>query len=98
VQASNLPGVTEPVYVAGSRIERMYPFGPLPGCAVMITLISHEGQCCIGVNLDSAAVSDPDGLVADLQAGIDEVVALAKPPAPKPAKRARARKATRPGT
>ncbi|GAA3158795.1 hypothetical protein GCM10010531_07690 [Blastococcus jejuensis] len=77
VQVSNMPGVAEPVYIAGSRIVRMYPFGPLPGCAAMITLISHEDQCCIGINVDSAAVTDPSGLVADLQAGLDEVVALA---------------------
>jgi WS/DGAT/MGAT family acyltransferase len=78
VQVSNVPGVTHPVYIAGSRIERMYPFGPLPGCAAMITLLSHEAQCCIGMNLDAAAVRDPAGLVADLQAGLDEVVALAQ--------------------
>jgi WS/DGAT/MGAT family acyltransferase len=78
VQISNVPGVTHPVYIAGSRIERMYPFGPLPGCAAMITLLSHEGQCCIGVNVDAAAVTDPAGLVADLQAGLDEVVALGR--------------------
>ncbi|MGY1795130.1 wax ester/triacylglycerol synthase family O-acyltransferase [Geodermatophilus sp. SYSU D00525] len=76
VQVSNMPGVAHPVYIAGSRILRMYPFGPLPGCAAMVTLLSHEDQCCIGVNLDSAAVTDPAGLVADLQAGLDEVVAL----------------------
>jgi WS/DGAT/MGAT family acyltransferase len=78
VQVSNMPGVAEPVYIAGSRIVRMYPFGPLPGCAAMITLISHEDQCCIGINVDSAAVTDPSGLVADLQAGLDEVVALGR--------------------
>jgi WS/DGAT/MGAT family acyltransferase len=76
VQVSNVPGVTEPVYIAGSRITRMYPFGPLPGCAAMITLLSQEDRCCIGANLDRAAVTDPAGLVADLQAGLDEVVAL----------------------
>jgi WS/DGAT/MGAT family acyltransferase len=77
VQVSNVPGVTEPVYIAGSRITRMYPFGPLPGCAAMITLLSQEDRCCLGVNADRAAVTDPAGLVADLQAGLDEVVALA---------------------
>lgn len=76
VQVSNLPGVTHPVYVAGSRIVRMYPFGPLPGCAAMITLLSHEDTCCIGINVDAASVTDPAGLVADLQAGLDEVLAL----------------------
>ncbi|MDQ1660114.1 MAG: putative phosphoserine phosphatase / 1-acylglycerol-3-phosphate O-acyltransferase [Blastococcus sp.] len=78
VQVSNLPGGADPLYIAGSRITRMYPFGPLPGCGAMITLLSHEDQCCIGLNLDSAAVTDPDGLVADLRAGLDEVIALAR--------------------
>jgi WS/DGAT/MGAT family acyltransferase len=78
VQVSNVPGVREPVWIAGSRITRMYPFGPLPGCAAMITLLSQEDRCCIGANLDRAAVTDPAGLVADLQAGLDEVVALGK--------------------
>jgi hypothetical protein len=76
VQVSNLPGGTDPLYIAGSRITRMYPFGPLPGCGAMITLLSYEDQCCIGLNLDAAAVTDPEGLVADLRAGLDEVIAL----------------------
>ena len=76
IQVSSIPGVPYPVYVAGSRITHMYPFGPLPGCAVMITLISHDGTCCIGINSDTLAITDPGGLVEDLQAGLDEVVAL----------------------
>jgi hypothetical protein len=76
VQVSTVPGVPHPVYIAGSRIDRMYPFGPLPGCAAMITLISHDGVCCIGVNTDRAAVTDPAALAADLQSGLDEVRAL----------------------
>ena len=78
VQVSNMPGGAQPLYIAGSRIVRMYPFGPLPGCGAMITLLSHEDRCCIGINVDSAAVTDPAGLVADLQAGLDEVVALGR--------------------
>jgi HAD superfamily hydrolase (TIGR01490 family) len=81
VQVSNVPGVPYPVYIAGSRITHMYPFGPLPGCAAMITLISHNEECCIGVNTDTAAVTDPGGLADDLRAGLDEVVALARFPA-----------------
>ncbi|HCU95837.1 MAG TPA: hypothetical protein DHU96_25230 [Actinobacteria bacterium] len=54
----------------------MYPFGPLPGCAAMITLISHDGGCCIGINTDMSAIADPTGLAHDLRAGLDEVVAL----------------------
>ena len=76
VQVSNVPGVPYPVYIAGSRITHMYPFGPLPGCAAMITLISHNEGCCIGTNTDTAAITDPGGLAEDLRAGLDEVVAL----------------------
>lgn len=78
VQASNVPGVPHAVYIAGSRITHMYPFGPLPGCAAMITLISHDGTCCIGVNLDPASVTEPEVLMAGLRAGLDEVVALGR--------------------
>jgi hypothetical protein len=77
VQASNVPGVAHPVYIAGARIMRMYPFGPLPGCAAMITLISHDGTCCIGINVDPAAVARPEVLVEGLRAGLAEVTALA---------------------
>jgi HAD superfamily hydrolase (TIGR01490 family) len=76
VQVSSIPGVPYPVYIAGSRITHMYPFGPLPGCAAMITLISHDGECCIGINTDTSAVTDPGRLADDLRAGLDEVVAL----------------------
>jgi hypothetical protein len=76
VQVSSIPGVPYPVYIAGSRITHMYPFGPLPGCAAMITLLSHDGDCCIGINSDTMAVSDPGRLADDLRAGLDEVVAL----------------------
>jgi len=76
VQVSSIPGVPYPVYIAGSQITRMYPFGPLPGCAAMITLLSHDGTCCIGMNTDTLAITDPGGLADDLQAGLDEVVAL----------------------
>jgi len=78
VQVSSVPGVPYPVYIAGSQITHMYPFGPLPGCAAMITLISYNEDCCIGINADAAAVTDPGGLAEDLRAGLDEVVALAR--------------------
>ena len=76
VQVSNVAGIPHDVYVAGARITHMYPFGPLPGCAAMITLISHAGTCCIGINVDPAAVREPATLVECLRAGLDEVLAL----------------------
>jgi WS/DGAT/MGAT family acyltransferase len=80
-QVSNVPGIPYPVYMAGAKITRMYPFGPLPGCAAMVTLISHDGTCCIGINTDAAAVTDPALLRRSLHESIDEILAL-RPPAP----------------
>ncbi|MBA2763378.1 MAG: DUF1298 domain-containing protein [Thermoleophilaceae bacterium] len=58
LQASNVPGIREDVFLAGARIERLYPYAPLPGCAAMITMITHGETCCVGVNLDPAAITD----------------------------------------
>ena len=59
---SNVPGAPFPLYLGGAEIERIYAFGPLSGTSTNITLLSHSGTCCIGVNVDTAAVPDPDAL------------------------------------
>ena len=76
LQASNVRGIREDVYIAGAKIERAYPFGPLPGCATMITLVSHGSMCCIGANVDPAAVTDTVRFNHKLCEGFDEVLAL----------------------
>ena len=43
----------------------------------MVTMISHDGLCCIGVNADPAAIPDTERFVACLRDGFDEVLALA---------------------
>jgi WS/DGAT/MGAT family acyltransferase len=77
LQASNVAGLPWEAYIAGAKIERMLPFGPVPGCALMVTLLSYAGTCCIGVNMDSAAVTQPDLLMTCLEEGLGEVLALA---------------------
>jgi len=73
---SNVPGAPFPLYLAGAEIERMYAFGPLSGTATNVTLLSHAGTCCIGVNVDTAAVPDPEALRVHLRGGFAEIVAL----------------------
>ena len=75
--ASNVPGVPVPMWLEGQRVERFFPFGPTAGSAVNITLMSYNGVCCIGVNMDAAAIPDPDVLTQCLTEGFDEVCALA---------------------
>lgn len=75
-QISNVPGIPYPVYMAGAEITQFYPFAPVPGCGMMIVMLTHNGRCCIGINSDRAAVTEPELLVDCLRAGFDEVLAL----------------------
>lgn len=76
LQASNVPGLREEVYLAGAKVERMYGYAPLPGCAAMITLVSHGSVGCVGVNFDSASFTEPEIFVRSLLEGFTEVLAL----------------------
>ncbi len=49
-------------------------FAPPSGAAFSIALLSHHDQCCIGVNMDAAAVPDPEELMRCLREGFDEVL------------------------
>jgi WS/DGAT/MGAT family acyltransferase len=86
LQASNVPGFQDELFIAGARIERVYGFGPLPGCATMITLVTHGDTCCVAANVDRAAVTDPELFARCLEDGFAEVLALAvgsEPPRPR---------------
>ena len=74
---SNVPGAPFPVYLAGAELLAQFPFGPLAGAALNITLLSYQNDLNIGVVSDPAAVPDPEDLMDDLHAGFDEVLALA---------------------
>ncbi len=76
---SNVPGPRFPVYLAGARIERMFPFGPPAGAAVNVTLYSYDGVCQIGMNCDRAAVPDAELLTECLERGFAELLAAAGP-------------------
>jgi WS/DGAT/MGAT family acyltransferase len=77
LQASNVRGLERPAYLAGARISRIYPFGAAPGPAVMVTLLSFQGTCCIGVTINAAAVPDHEVLVRCLEEGLTEITELA---------------------
>jgi WS/DGAT/MGAT family acyltransferase len=74
--ASNVPGVPFPVHLAGAEVVGLYAWGPTIGASVNTTLLSYNGTCCVGVTIDTAAVPDPDLLVACLHEGFEEVLAL----------------------
>jgi WS/DGAT/MGAT family acyltransferase len=77
LSASNVPGLPYASYLAGARVDRVFPFGPLPGVAIMAAMTTHAGGCCIGFNVDGDAVEDMSVLMECFAQGLDEVLAIA---------------------
>lgn len=73
--ASDVPGLPEPVYLAGAKVLAYYPFGPTIGSALNATLMSYAGTANIGLNVDVGAIPDPPVLLEHLGRGFEEVVA-----------------------
>ncbi|MGA5299595.1 wax ester/triacylglycerol synthase domain-containing protein [Nucisporomicrobium flavum] len=78
LSASTFPGAPCETYLAGAKVERTYPFGPLPGVAVMAAMAPHAGTCCVGLTVDGSVVPDLPVLVECMREGLDEVLALAR--------------------
>ncbi len=60
---SNLRGSPVDLFIGGARILANYPMGPRAGCAVNVTMLSYCGDLHMGLNIDPAAVTEPDVLL-----------------------------------
>jgi diacylglycerol O-acyltransferase / wax synthase len=75
-QASNVPGSPFPLFLLGTPIEAIFPFGPLAGAAVNVTLLSYQNELNVGVNVDPAAVPDVDVFMECLRTAYDDLLDL----------------------
>lgn len=92
VAATNVPGPPFAVYLAGARVRRIVPYAPKAGAAVNIALMSYDGVAQLGVNIDTAAITDPALFTRCLGDALAEVVALGSAPPPAPKARTTAKK------
>jgi diacylglycerol O-acyltransferase len=74
LQASNVVGPDFPMYLAGTKVDRFYAFGPLPGVPVMVVLVSYEGVCSLGFTIDPAAVAESALFLTCMREAFDELV------------------------
>lgn len=77
VAATNVPGPPIPVYMAGAKVLGLIPFAPKAGAAINIGLMSYDGTAFIGINVDPAAVPDPELFTECLRRAFEEVIELA---------------------
>jgi WS/DGAT/MGAT family acyltransferase len=57
---SNVRGAPLDLFIAGAKILANYPMGPTGGTAFNLTVLSSGGWLDMGVNIDVAAVDDPE--------------------------------------
>ena len=57
---SNVRGAPIPLFMGGARMLENYPVGPLGGVAFNLTLLSYDHSLDMGVNIDLAAISEPE--------------------------------------
>ena len=75
--ASDVPGIPIPVSLGGAEVRMQYAFGPTIGSAVNVTLLTYVDTCALGIDVDTGAIPDVEVFYDCLQAGFEEVLALA---------------------
>jgi diacylglycerol O-acyltransferase / wax synthase len=74
---SNIPGLREPMYMRGCRLEAAYPVVPLSDRhALSIGLTTIGAQACFGVYADRRTLPDADVVAERVDLAIDELLAL----------------------
>jgi WS/DGAT/MGAT family acyltransferase len=74
---SNVRGSREALYLAGAKVLENYPIGPLLGVAFNLTLLSYAHSLDMAVNIDRAAVAEPELLRACLAKSFKSLAAIA---------------------
>ncbi len=73
---TNVPGPQMPLYAAGRRMLKVYPYVPLAGSVrVGVAIFSYDGQVSFGVTGDYDTAPDIDVLCRGIEAGMDELLA-----------------------
>lgn len=77
---TNVPGPATERYLAGARVEAIYPFAPVAlGTPLSIALLSYGDIYGVGIDSDPAAIPDPELLSRYFTAAVDQIEARALP-------------------
>jgi hypothetical protein len=79
---TNVPGPQFPLYAAGRQMVYAYPYVPIAGSVrIGIAIFSYLGGLNFGVTGDWDTVTDIDVLTGGIEAGMKELVEIARKPA-----------------
>ncbi|MDE0803151.1 MAG: WS/DGAT domain-containing protein [Acidimicrobiales bacterium] len=74
---SNVRGAPFEVYIAGAKVEALFPMGPIAGTAFNLTTMSYNGTLDMGLVVDSGAVEQPVELRDAIEAAYRDLISLA---------------------
>jgi hypothetical protein len=73
---TNVPGPQVPLYAAGRRMLKAYPYVPLAGSVrIGVAIFSYDGQVNFGVTGDYDTTRDIDVLCSGIEDGMTEMLA-----------------------
>jgi diacylglycerol O-acyltransferase / wax synthase len=72
--ASNVRAADFDLYIAGAHIEGNHPMGPTAGTAFNATVMSYKNQLDVGLNIDTAAIDDPELLRTCIEESFAELL------------------------
>ena len=84
---TNVPGPSEPVYLAGTPVRAVLVWAPTSGhIGMSVSIFSYRGEVTVGLMVDAALIPDPDHVVAQLELELEALARLApgrsrRPPA-----------------
>ncbi len=75
---TNVPGIMQTRFVAGTRIVGGYPFAPLaPRCPVSVALYGYDGRLFVGIDADGTSMPDYAKFAKMLEASFRQLLAAA---------------------
>jgi diacylglycerol O-acyltransferase / wax synthase len=76
---TNVPGPTEPIYFAGSKIAGVVPWVPAAGTIGMgINIFSYNGGVTVSLQVDAGLIPDPDTIIADYEREVEALRRVAR--------------------
>jgi hypothetical protein len=78
---SNVRGAGVPLFIGGAMVLGNYPVGPLGGVAFNLTMLSYNHNLDMGLNVDTAAVTDPELLRRCVEESMRELINSSRPTA-----------------
>jgi WS/DGAT/MGAT family acyltransferase len=74
IACTNIPGVRERRYMAGARVDALYPFASVvEGTPLVMALLSYAGVMHVGFDTDPEAIPDPERIHALYEEALAEL-------------------------